>query len=68
MQEPTKEQIKSRAKVLREILLEKYNVDMQHGHALEVISQVFGYKNWNTFSADLNNEKTGKQDDSKIGN
>lgn len=59
---PTKEQIKKRAKFLRELLREKYNVELSHSHALEVLAKVFGYKDWNTASAlvgEASSEKTG---------
>lgn len=51
MKELSKEQFKERAKHLRQILLEKHKIDLPHGHALEVLSKVFGFKNWNTASA-----------------
>lgn len=61
MQAPTKEQLKERAKHLTEILLEKYGVKLKHGHSLDVISRLFGVKDWNTASAlaaEGGNEKT----------
>lgn len=51
MQAPTKEQLKERAKHLCEIMLEKYSVKVKHGHSLEIISRLFGVKDWNTASA-----------------
>ena len=51
MQAPTKEQLKERAKHLCEIMLEKYSVKVKHGHSLEIISRLFGIKDWNTASA-----------------
>lgn len=51
MKEPSKEQIKERAKFLREVLREKHKIELPHGHALEVLAKVFGYKDWNTASA-----------------
>lgn len=51
MKELSKEQIKERAKHLRQVLLEKHKIDLPHGHALEVLAKVFGFKNWNTASA-----------------
>lgn len=60
MKEPSKEQIKERAKFLRDILREKHKIDLPHGHALEVLAKVFGYKDWNTasaLSAETNTEK-----------
>jgi len=61
MQAPTKEQLKERAKHLCEIMLEKYSVKVKHGHSLEIISRLFGIKDWNTASAlsvDVSSEKT----------
>lgn len=51
MKEPSKEQIKERAKFLRQVLLEKHKIELPHGHALEVLAKVFGYNDWNTASA-----------------
>jgi hypothetical protein len=60
MKEPSKEQIKERAKFLREVLREKHKIDLPHGHALEVLAKVFGYKDWNTASA-LSAEVSGEK-------
>lgn len=60
MKELSKEQFKERAKFLREILKEKHKIELPHGHALEVLSKVLGFKDWNTasaLSAEVNNEK-----------
>lgn len=51
MKELSKDQIKKSAKFLREFLREKHEIDLPHGHALEVVSNFFGYNNWNTASA-----------------
>lgn len=51
MKELSKEQIKERAKFLRQVLREKHNIELPHGHALEVLSKVLGYNDWNTASA-----------------
>jgi len=51
MKEPSKEQIKERAKFLRQVLREKHDIDLPHGHSLEVLAKVFGFKDWNTASA-----------------
>lgn len=51
MKEPSKEQIKERTKHLRQVLKEKYKIDLPQGHALEVMAKVFGFKDWNTASA-----------------
>ena len=60
MKEPSKEQIKERAKFLREVLRAKHKIELPHGHALEVLAKVFGYNDWNTasaLSADVSSEK-----------
>jgi hypothetical protein len=51
MKEPSKQQIKDRAKILREVLREKHKIELPHGHALEVLAKVFGFNDWNTASA-----------------
>ncbi len=50
---PTSEGLKEKAKVIRKFLCEKYNADISHGHCMELISQLFGFKDWNTASAAL---------------
>lgn len=39
--------------MIRKFLNEKYQVDVSHGHCMELISQLFGFKDWNTASAAL---------------
>lgn len=51
MREPSKKQIKERATFLRQVLREKHGIDLPHGHSLEVLAKVFGFKDWNTASA-----------------
>lgn len=51
MKEPSKEQIKERAKFLRQVLREKHDIDLPHSHSLEVLAKVFGFNDWNTASA-----------------
>lgn len=48
---PSSDSLKEKAKVIRKFMKDKYNVDISHGHSLELISQVFGLKDWNTASA-----------------
>lgn len=57
MKEPSREQIKERTKHLRQVLKEKHNIELPHGHALEVMAKVFGFNDWNTASALASNEK-----------
>lgn len=56
MKEPSKQQIKDRAKILREVLREKHKIELPHGHALEVLARVFGFNDWNTASALVSNQ------------
>jgi len=53
MSTPTQEGFKEKAKVIRKFLNEKYGVDVSHGHCMELISQLFGFKDWNTAAAAL---------------
>lgn len=48
---PTKEQLKARSKHLAKLLQEKHNLKVSHGHCLDVVAQLFGFKDWNTASA-----------------
>ncbi len=57
MKEPSREQIKERTKHLRQVLKEKHNIELPHGHALEVMAKVFGFNDWNTASALASNDK-----------
>ncbi|MBI1327017.1 MAG: hypothetical protein GC136_05185 [Alphaproteobacteria bacterium] len=57
---PTKESLKQKAKTVRKFLNDKYQVDVSHGHCMEIISQVLGFKDWNTASASL--KPKAKQD------
>jgi hypothetical protein len=43
--------IKASAKKLKEILKEQYEKDIKLGHALEIMSQALGSRDWNTLSA-----------------
>lgn len=55
---PSKEQLKARSKYLAKLLQEKYNLKVSNGHCLQVVSQLFGYKNWNTANALASDEAT----------
>jgi len=50
---PTPENFKEKAKIIRTFMKEKYGVDVSQGHGLELMSQLFGLKDWNTASAVL---------------
>lgn len=56
MSVPSKEQLKARSKHLAKLLQEKYNLKVSHGHCLDIVSQLFGIKDWNTASATLPSE------------
>jgi hypothetical protein len=47
----TPESLKNKAKVIRKFVKEKYNLDISHGHCLDLVSDLFGFKDWNTASA-----------------
>jgi hypothetical protein len=51
MSTPTPEAFKEKAAVIRKFLKEKYDLDVSQGHGLELISKIFGFKDWNTASA-----------------
>lgn len=61
MSTPTKDSLKQKAKIIRKFLNDKYQVDVSHGHCMEIISQLFGFKDWNTASSALKPKL--KQDD-----
>lgn len=48
---PTREGLKEKAKVIRKFMNEKCNADISHSQCLELISQLFDFKDWNTASA-----------------
>ena len=58
---PSRESLKEKAKTLRKFLKEKYDVDVSQGHGLELVSQMFGFKDWNTASAISKNEATKEE-------
>ncbi len=65
MNQPTRDQIKERTKHLRQILKEKHNIELPHGHALEVMAKVFGFNDWNTASALASNQPSHKNSTEK---
>lgn len=50
---PTPENLKEKAKLIRKFLKEKSDVEVSHSHCLEMVSQLFGLKDWNTAAAVL---------------
>ena len=53
----TEQEIKDRAKLLKQFLLTEHELNIPHGQCLKIISQVFGFKNWNTAKALLGREQ-----------
>lgn len=54
---PVKTEYKQCAKRLAKVLKEEFGIEVSHTRALQVMSKVYGYKNWNTVSAVLSDEK-----------
>lgn len=50
---PTSENFKDKAKIIRSFMKEKCGADISHSHSLELLSQLFGCKDWNTAKAAL---------------
>ena len=50
---PTSDSFKDKAKIIRKFLNDRYKVDVSHGHCMELLSQLHGFKDWNTASATL---------------
>ncbi len=48
---PTPDNFKEKAKLIRTFMKDKCDADISHSHSLELISQLFGFKDWNTASA-----------------
>lgn len=44
----TQNSLKEKAKLIRKFMKEKCNADISHSHSLELISQLYGFKDWNT--------------------
>jgi hypothetical protein len=53
MSMPKHESLKQQAKLIRKFMSDKYQLDVPHGHCMELMSQLFGFKDWNTASATL---------------
>ena len=49
----TEEGLKSKAKKIRQFIQEKYDLKIKHGHCLDLVSIIHGFKDWNTASAKL---------------
>lgn len=55
---PTPDSIKEKAKLIRKFLKERSGVEVSHSHCLEMVSQLFNFKDWNTATAALNKKQT----------
>lgn len=62
----TKESLKEKATIIRKFLKEKCDADISHSHSLELISKIFGFKDWNTASAMSESKPKVKQNSSPI--
>lgn len=60
----TADSFKNKAALIRNFMQEKYNVNVSQGHALELISKVYGFRDWNTASASM--KKKEKQIHSSV--
>jgi hypothetical protein len=48
--------IKSRAKVIADLIKQETGHDLAHGQCLKIVSQLFGFENWNTAKAMIHRE------------
>jgi hypothetical protein len=48
--------LKGRAKLIAELIKAEFGHDIPHGQCLKIVSQLFGFKNWNTAKALLPKE------------
>ncbi len=55
---PTPESLKEKAKLIRKFLKERSGVEVSHSHCLEMVSQLFNFKDWNTATAALKQNGT----------
>jgi hypothetical protein len=62
----TREDLKNKAKLIRNFLEEKCNSQISHSQGLELISNVFGFKDWNTASALLSKDVAAPKGPTKI--
>lgn len=58
MSTPLKREFKQCAKRLADLLKEEFGNDVSHSRALQLMAKVYGYRNWNTVSSLLNDEKS----------
>lgn len=49
----TTESLKRKAAIIRTFFKTRYNLDVSQGHSLELVSKIFGFKDWNTATAIL---------------
>lgn len=48
---PTPEAFKQKAKTVRKLMKDKFDIQMTHSQCIELVSNVYGFKDWNTASA-----------------
>lgn len=66
---PTNQKVlKEKAKLSRKFIKEKCNLDISYSQCLELMSQLHGFKDWNTASADLDKEAFHLHDHGEIKN
>lgn len=58
--------LKDKAKQIRLFLKEKQTSNITHGHCLDLISIIYGFKDWNTASALLSKNHTNETAKTKI--
>lgn len=56
----SEELIKDRSKAIRELMKSEFDVDVSHGQCLKIVSQLFGFKNWNTAKAEIEKDTAVK--------
>lgn len=54
---PSKERLKIRSQLLAQWFQENYGIKVKHGHCLDLVSRIYGFKDWNTFSAALESKE-----------
>lgn len=64
MSKNTTDSLKKKATIIRNFIQENYNLALSQGHALELISKIHGFRDWNTASASL--KKNEKQTSSQV--
>lgn len=63
---PTNKSLKEKATTIRKFLKEKCDTEISHNQSLELISKIFGFKDWNTASAMSASKSKAKKTTSPI--